>query len=111
MAAALLKVGNPQVLEPALDNARLTEADLYKLLQVDKLRQHVVQGIAEHPKWSLRYDVRLQLVRHPVSPLGVVLGLLPKVKPQDLKLLLSDKRMRPELREYLQAELGKRARR
>ena len=111
VAAALLKVGNPQVLEPALDNARLTEADLYKLLQVDELRQHVVQGIAEHPKWSLRYDVRLQLVRHPVSPLGVVLGLLPKVKPQDLKLLLSDKRMRPELREYLQAEVNKRARR
>jgi hypothetical protein len=52
----------------------------------------------------------MQLVRHPNTPLGIVLEFLPTVKPPDLKLLLSDKRMNAGLREYLEAELAGRRR-
>lgn len=110
VAAALLLKGKLQAVTPALDNPYMTEGVLFKVMQVDDLREHVIKAVAKHRKWSLRYDLRLQVVRHPNTPLGIVLEFLPKVKPQDLKLLLTDKRMNSGLREYLEAELASRRR-
>lgn len=108
IAAALLILGDQPVIEPALDNPFLTEGTLYRIFQRDKLPQPVLIAISNHRKWSLRYDVRLQLVRHPRTPLGVALRFVPALRPQDLRLLAGDKRMPPPLREYLKAELGRR---
>jgi len=71
----------------------------------------VVEGIARHPKWSLRYDLRLQLVRHPLTPLALALAFLPDLKPDDLMVIASDHRMTPTMREYVQAEAERRLRR
>lgn len=108
VAAALLILGNQPVLEPALDNPYLTEGDLYKVLQRGRIPQAVVNAIAAHRKWSLRYDVRLQLVRHPLTRLATAMEIIPRLRPQDLELLVTDKRMPDNLRGYLQAEFDRR---
>lgn len=110
VAAELLRLGQEPVIPAALDNAFLTEAELLGVLRRDDLPALVVERIARHPKWSLRYDVRLQVVRHPLTPLAVALGFLPEIKAADLRLLVSDKRMTPPLRDYLQAEAVRRLR-
>jgi hypothetical protein len=108
VVAALRLEGRGPVIGPGLDNPLLTEAALLGLLRRDDLAEELVEKIAHHPKWSVRYDVRLQLVRHPLTPLGSALGFLGDLKAGDLKLLTRDKRMRPERREYVKAEVARR---
>ena len=108
VAAAILMLGHVQVLEAALDNPFLTEGELYKVLQRDRMAPRVISAIAGHRKWSLRYDVRLQVIRHPRTKLATALEFIPRLRPQDLRLLVTDKRISENLREYLQAELGRR---
>jgi hypothetical protein len=111
VVAALLLQDKTPIIAPALDNPLLTEGALLGVLRRDDLAEEVLEQIAIHPKWSHRYDVRLQLVRHPLTPLGVALGFLPDLKPGDLQVLATDRRMRPTLREYVNAEAERRLRR
>ena len=108
IAAALIIIGNPQTIEPALDNPFLTEGDLYKIFQRDKISQKVLVAVAKHRKWSLRYNVRLQLVRHPLTPLGTAMRFIPGLRVQDLRLLVGDKRMPTPMQRYLKSELERR---
>jgi len=108
VVAALLLEGRGPVIVPGLDNPLLTEGALLGILRRDDLADELVEKIAQHPKWSVRYDVRLQLVRHPLTPLGVALGFLRDLKAGDLKLIARDKRMRQEMREHVRAEVRRR---
>lgn len=72
LAGALLAEGHAQIVSIVLDNAYLTEAQVLKVLSREKLPPVVVREIAHHRKWSITYNVRLALVRHPLSPLATV---------------------------------------
>lgn len=109
VAAALLLTGNEPVIPAALENPFMSEGALLGVLRRDELPAAVVEQIARHPQWSLRYDVRLQLVRHPLTPLGLALGFLPELKVADLRLIASDKRMTATMREYVKAEAKRRS--
>ncbi|MFQ5777962.1 MAG: hypothetical protein ACE5IP_08140 [Terriglobia bacterium] len=111
VAAALLERGSELVIPAALDNPLLSEAALLGVMRRVAVPEAVVEQIAWHPKWSLRYDLRLQLVRHPKTPLALALRFLPDLKPGDLRLIASDKRMTAEMRAYVAAEAERRLRR
>ncbi|MFQ5817881.1 MAG: hypothetical protein ACE5H2_07995, partial [Terriglobia bacterium] len=111
VVAALLLEGNEPVIRAALDNPFMTEAALLGVLRHDELPVAVVEQLAQHPKWSLRYDLRLQLVRHPRTPLRLALEFLPGLKPDDLLAIASDHRMPATMREYVKAEAARRLRR
>jgi hypothetical protein len=89
----------------------MTEGALVGILRQEEVPEAVVEGIARHPKWSLRYDLRLQLVRHPLTPLALALGFLPDLKPDDLTVIASDHRMTSTMRAYVQAEAQRRLQR
>lgn len=111
VVAAVLALGDEPVIPVALDNPFLTEAVLIRLLQRNEAPAAVVEQIARHPKWSLRYDLRLALVRHPLTPLARVLAFLPELTPQDLRLLAADRAMPPDRRAYLEEVAAQRLRR
>ena len=73
VAGALLAEGHEKVVPIALDNAFLEESELLKVLARDGLSAHVVAGVAQHAKWSYLYQVRMALLRHPLTPLARVL--------------------------------------
>jgi hypothetical protein len=95
VAGALVADGHVQVLPIALDNPYLTEAQ-------------VLKALARHAKWSQCYNVRLALVRHPASPISVVLGYLPELTVNDLRELAAPGIVAENLRKYLQAEVQRR---
>jgi hypothetical protein len=70
----------------------------------------VVRTISLHRKWSISYNVRLALVRHPLSPLATVLAYLPELTVSDLRELASPGIVSESLRKYLQAEVQRRIR-
>jgi hypothetical protein len=108
LAGSLVADGHPQLLQIALDNPRLTEAQILKALAREKTPAAVPLAIAHHRKWSELYNVRLALVRHPLSPLASVLAYLPQLTVSDLRELASPGILPEALRKYLQAEVARR---
>jgi len=111
VAGALVADGVQQVVPVALDNGYLTEAQVVKALGGDDVPEHVVLAVAAHRKWSRNYNVRMALVRHPLTPLSRVLAFLPDLTVRDLDELTAAKKLTPQLRSYLRAEVASRSRR
>lgn len=105
VAAALLAEGNQEVIPLALNNPFLTEAHILKVLALEELEPRVVQGLTRHEKWSLRYSIRLALVRHPLTPLARSLAFLPDLAQADLRDIAADRRLPDSLRQYIQQYL------
>ena len=110
VAGALLAEGHAQVISVALDNPRITEAQILKTLSREKLPTGLIPAISRHHKWSITYNVRLALVRNPSSPLATVLGYLPELTVSDLRELAAPGIVPASLRKYLQAEAQRRTR-
>lgn len=108
IAGLLLGEGHLQVISVALDNPRLTSAQILKTLAKDGLADSTVQAVARHPKWSVDYPVRLALIRHPATTLSTVLGYLPHLCVSDLMELAGPGIVPERLRKYLEAETRRR---
>ena len=67
LAVSLLQGENIQIIQAVLDNPYLTEAVLLPVLNRSDCT--MVEAIASHPRWGLRYDIRLALLRKSILPL------------------------------------------
>jgi hypothetical protein len=110
VAGALLAEGHAQTAPIVLDNPYLTEAQILKALSREKLPAPVIPAIVQHRKWSLSYNVRLALIRHPAAPLATILSYLPQLTVSDLRELAAPGIVPESLRKYLQAEVQRRMR-
>ena len=108
VAGALVAEGHPQVLPVALENPYLTEAQVLKALAREKVPVPVVQALANHRKWSQTYNVRLAMVRNASTPISIVLGFLPHLTVNDLRVLAEPGIVAENLRKYLLAEVRRR---
>ena len=52
-----------------------------------KISLHIIRMIAEHPKWSARYQIRWALIINKHAPLACVVKFLKDMKTTDLKEL------------------------
>lgn len=109
VAGALLAEGHPQALKLALANAFLTESQILKVLAKPGVPERVVAAIAQHPKWSVQYNVRVALIRNAHTPVPVVLAFLPNLAVRDLKDLATLEGITPHVRKYIQRELSRRS--
>jgi len=110
VAGALLAEGHAQIASIVLDNPYLTEAQILKALSREKLPAPVIPAIIQHRKWSLSYNVRLALIRHPAAALATILSYLPELTVSDLRELAAPGIVPESLRKYLQAEVQRRTR-
>lgn len=95
-----------RVVRAFLDNPRTTEGLILPLLAQDDARPDVLHALARHRRWGVRYEVRLGLCRHPHTPLGTALGLLPHLRKADLRRLASETRVPAAVRRKAEVLLG-----
>ena len=107
LAASLLKGENLQIIQAVLDNPYLTEVVLLPVLNRPDCSPRIVESIASHPKWGIRYDIRLALLRHSSLSVARALAILPGLKPQDAKAISQDSAVNPEIRNYLSNRLSR----
>lgn len=104
----LLRDGDPRVLEFLLESPLLTEGDLVKLLRDPQVSGGKVALIAGSSRWRARYQLRLELARHPLTGgeerQGAASGLL----FQDLQFLIDDRDLSPEAQKVLYTVLRQR---
>jgi hypothetical protein len=108
VVAGLLVTEDRELIQAGLDNAFLTEAHLLKLLSREALPGAVVEAVACHPKWSLRYHLRLALIRHPRTPFHQALAFLPDMAVNDLRDICLDPRMPGHVRQCVVSHCAQR---
>src|SRR5579864_761555 len=68
VAAALLLDSEPRVIEAAIANPFLTEVLVVSSLISEKASPALLEAASRDPKWSLRREVRIALLRNPLTP-------------------------------------------
>lgn len=89
----LLKQGHPQLMEPCLDNPRLTEAAIVQFLRSHRADAGTISSIARHPHWKNRPHVRLALLKNRRTPEVWFTLFLPGLHRNDLKALLLSRQL------------------
>lgn len=95
-----------RVVRALLDNPRTTEAVVLPLVTDDATLPDVLQAVARHRRWGVRYEVRLGLCRHPNTPLAIALGLLGRLRKADLRKIASESRVPSLVRRKAEVLLG-----
>jgi hypothetical protein len=104
----LLGDPDPRVLEFLLEGPLLTEGDLVKLLRDPRTSPEKVRLVAGSPRWCSRYQLRLELARHPLSGAEQRSRAAAGLLIQDLQALLEDRNLSPEAQRLLYNALGER---
>lgn len=83
----LIEDGVKEVVTICLDSPYLVEGDICKIISSKNTTSKVIRQIANHPKWSCRYNVQWQLILNSHTPLANVVNFLKNIKTNDLKEL------------------------
>jgi hypothetical protein len=108
VAGAIIQEGHAEATTAALSNPFLTEAQILKVLAMSATPARVVTAIAEHPKWSSHYNIRLALVRNRHTPLRAIMAFLPNLTVRDLKDIATVPGVPANIKAYIQREVQRR---
>ncbi len=105
VAAALLLDSEPRVVEAAVTNPFLTEVLVVKALMSEKATPALVELACKDGKWSLRREVRIALLRNPLTPPQPSAEFARSLPTGVLHELLQESRLSDVVRERVQQEL------
>jgi hypothetical protein len=88
---SIMARGDKKVVGVCLDSPAITEGQLCALIQKQDTKPHIIQLVSEHPKWSLRYAIRLLLIMNCHTPMEVIPAFIAGMKTSDLRELYGRK--------------------
>jgi hypothetical protein len=104
VASALLLDKESQVWQPALENPRLTEAGVVRALQRSVAAASLVDAVSHHPKWSLRNEVQVALLRNAHTPLSKAVEFARRIPSRHLADILHVSRLPERIKRQLRKE-------
>jgi hypothetical protein len=107
---ALRQDPDPRVVAAFLDNRFATEPDVVQAAVQARARPEALVAIAEHPRWSLRRDVRDALLRNPTLPPASAEALLERATEPELERLREEAGGPAPIRAIAQRILARRSR-
>jgi hypothetical protein len=99
LLARVLRDPHPDVIRVLLDNPALVEDDVVRLCARRPVPAQVLVQVFRHPRWIVRYRVRLTLALNPYTPEEVALQLLPHLTPGDLREVAQSGQLSERVRE------------
>jgi hypothetical protein len=106
IAAALLLDSEHRIMQTALENARLTEAPIFQAVLKPQATA-LVQAVSHHPKWSLRRDIQVALLRTEHLSLACALAFARNFSPVRLREILQNSRLPARIKDQLLRESPK----
>jgi hypothetical protein len=101
VAAALLLDVDLRVVEAGLNNPRMTEAWVVKTIAREDASLLLLDVVSRHPKWSVRREVQIALLRNANTPFGRLLQIASLVPWHILDEVLKTSKLTPEIHNYL----------
>jgi hypothetical protein len=105
VATALLQDKESRVWQTALENPRLTETAVTRVLQRPGATPGFVEAVCHHAKWSVRSEIRLALLRNPHTPLARAIEFVRRLPPAQLRDILHASRLPEKIKQYLRKDL------
>jgi hypothetical protein len=89
--AVLVRDNNRLVSTAVLGSPKITDAEIEAFANMKSLSDQVLRTIGNNKDWTKRYGVILNLVKNPRTPVGVSLGMVPRLNPRDIKGVAVDR--------------------
>jgi hypothetical protein len=94
----LLSDPDAVVIKNILNNPRTTEREVLKIASKRPNSPDILKLLALHRVWSKRYPIKKAIVLNPYSSPRVSIALLEMMMFQDLKMVVGDKTIHPQVR-------------
>jgi len=104
VCAALLNDKDLRVMKTALDNSRLTESAIVRAVNTRTTTEALIQAVCHHPKWSLRHEVQIALLRNEKTPLASALQFARRLSAAQLREVLQQSRLPAATKAHLLKE-------
>lgn len=104
----LLEDGKKEVVAVCLNSPYMTEDVIFKIVNKVTISSLVIRQIANHPKWSCRYDLQCCLIRNNHAPLSRVVHFLKNIRTNNLKELYNDPEVPSSTKPFIYRELSER---
>jgi hypothetical protein len=89
--AVLIRDPNRIVSSAVLGSPKVTDAEIESFAAMKSVSDELLRQIGTNRDWTKRYGVVSNLVKNPRTPLGLSLGLVPRMNPRDMKGLTTDR--------------------
>jgi hypothetical protein len=104
---ALVRDGDPRLLETCLSNPRLKEGTLFQFLRSSAAAAETISMIARNPRWQSRPNLREAILTNPKTPLIWFTLWLPTMKIPEIKRLLASNRLSSSQKKAVEERLKK----
>ena len=101
IAEQLLLEKEARIMQTALENSRLTEASLVKVLTQSGSSETLVAAVCHHAKWSQRREVRIALLRNDKTSLAKASEFAQPLPLAVLREILKNSRLPANVKECL----------
>lgn len=105
---ALIKEGDPRLVEPCLSNPRLRESAIYQFLNGPTATAETISAVARNPRWKAIPNLRLAILKNHRTPLVWFTVFLPGLSAIDLMSLLASRRLTPPQKQAVEQEMKRR---
>jgi len=102
---ALLKEGDPRVIEICLTNPRLKEGTLYQFLRSSAAKADTISMVARSSRWQNRPNLKEAILTNPRTPLIWFTLWLPAMSGSDLRRLIASSRLTPQQKKAVEERL------
>jgi len=106
VAGVLLLDAETRIVEAALENSRLTEPAVTKALLQPGAPAILVEVVCGHPKWSLRREVRIALLRNANTPLAQAAEFARSLPDSLLKEILEVSRLPENAKSAIRCQIA-----
>ena len=102
---ALMKEGDPRIVEICLANPRLKEGTLFQFVRSGAATAETISMVARSPRWQNRPTLREAVLSNPKTPLVWFTLWLPGMKLPEIKRLVLSNRLTPAQKKAVEERL------
>jgi hypothetical protein len=99
LIAKLIHDPEPVVIERLLQNPRITEREVLKIITKRPVKTDIIKVVANSEKWNSSYTIKDAIARNPYTPIEITLKILPALMKQDLTEISQDGSLDKAIRE------------
>jgi hypothetical protein len=96
--AMLVRDRNRLVCTAVLGSPKLTDAEVESFAAMKNVSDDVLRGIAGNREWIKKYNVLVNLVKNPRTPVGLSMSMVARLNPKDMRAITTDRNVSEVIR-------------
>jgi len=96
--SVLIRDRNRLVYTAVLGSPKLSDAEVEQIAAMKNVSDDVLRNIAKNREWTKKYTVMVNLVKNPRTPVGLSIGMVARLNPRDMRMLMTDRNVSEVIR-------------